>query len=66
MAVKPLIPVQVTAEEVNGSFERMLKRFIRRVRDEGRIDEVKLRARGFVKPCQQRRQRKSSNGMKIS
>ena len=57
MAVKPLVPIQVTAEECGGSFEKMLRRFVRRTREEGILVEVRDR-RGFVKPSQRRRRTK--------
>lgn len=57
MATKPFIPVQVTSQECDGSFEKMLRRFVRRARDEGRIAEVRSR-QGFVKPSQRRRTKK--------
>lgn len=53
-------PLQVTIEEADGSFERMLRRFVRRVRDEGIIDEVRQRNRGYRKPSELRRTKKSS------
>lgn len=57
--MRPLEPIQVTSEECDGSFERMLRRFVRRVRDEGVLDEVRTRARGFKKPSERRRSEKS-------
>jgi len=51
-------PIEVTADECDGSFERMLRRFVRRSRDEGVLTEVCDRARGFVKPSIERRRRK--------
>lgn len=57
MGVKPFKPVQVTSEECDGSFEKMLRRFVRRSRDEGTALELRAR-RGFVKPSQQRRTKK--------
>ena len=59
MANKPFSPVQVTSNECDGSFEKMLRRFIRRSRDEGIADELKSR-RAFVKPSQKRRMAKKS------
>ena len=53
-------PLQVTLEEADGSFERMLRRFVRKVRDEGIVDEVRSRARGYRKPSEARRIRKSA------
>jgi len=63
MPVKPFRPIQVTAEECDGSFERMLRRFSRRFRDEGVEAELRSR-RGYVKPSQARRMRKSIAGRK--
>jgi len=57
VADKPLTPVQVTSAECDGSFEKMLRRFIRRSRDEGTADELKSR-RAFMKPSQKRRMAK--------
>lgn len=48
-------PIEVTLDECDGSFERMFRRFVRRVRDEGDLGEVCDRARGFVKPSVERR-----------
>ena len=53
-------PLQVTLDEADGSFERMLRKFVRKVRDEGVIDEVRGRARGYRKPSEARRVRKSA------
>lgn len=53
--VKDFKPLQVTAEEVDGSFDRMLRRFVRRTRDDGILDEVRDRNRGFRKPSEQKR-----------
>ena len=52
--MKPFSPVQVTSEECGGAFEKMFRRFIRRAKDEGTINEVRSR-RGFIKPSQARR-----------
>lgn len=54
---KSFRPIQVTNEECDGSFERMLRKFVRRSREEGTVAEVRSR-RGFVKPSQQRRRTK--------
>ena len=54
--MRPFAPIQCTLEEA-GSFERMIRRFIRRTRDDGVISEVMSR-RGFRKPSQERRRRK--------
>lgn len=63
-ADKPLRPIEVTAGECDGSFERMLRRFSRMFRDEGIEAELRLR-RGYIKPSQRRRmKRKRSEGMK--
>jgi ribosomal protein S21 len=56
-AAKPFVPLQVTAEECGDGFEKMLRRFVRRTREDGILGEVRGR-RGFVKPCQQRRRTK--------
>ncbi len=53
-AVKEFRPIQVTLEEVDGSFDRMLRRFVRRTRDDGIMDEIRDR-RGFRKPSEERR-----------
>lgn len=55
--LRPFVSVQVTADECDGSFERMLRRFVRRTRESGVIDEVRERSRGFVKRCQRNRRR---------
>ena len=60
---KPFRPIEVTSQECDGSFERMLRRFSRRFRDEGVEAELRFR-RGFTKPSQLRRMRKSSAGRK--
>ena len=52
--VKEFRPIQVTLEECDGSFDRMLRRFVRRTRDDGILDEVRDR-RGYRKPSEQRR-----------
>lgn len=57
MDAKPLVPLQVTAEECGDSFEKMLRRFVRRTREEGILREVRSRM-GFVKPSQRRRTKK--------
>lgn len=53
-----LRPLEVSLEECDGSFERMLRRFVRRTRDDGILAEVSQRSRGFVKPSQARRRKK--------
>lgn len=58
-AAKPIGPIQVTDLECDGSFEKMLRRFTRRVREEGVLTEVRRRG-SFMKPSQQRRRRKSA------
>jgi ribosomal protein S21 len=55
-SVKEFRPIQVSLEEVDGSFDRMLRRFIRRSKDDGVLDEVRDR-RGFRKPSEERRRR---------
>ncbi len=52
--VRDFRPLQVTAEEADGSFDRMLRRFVRRTRDDGVLDEVRDR-RGYRKPSEMRR-----------
>lgn len=51
-------PLEVTLEESDGSFERMLRRFVRRTRDDGVLAEVHERSRGYRKPSQERRRKK--------
>jgi ribosomal protein S21 len=53
-AAKDFRPLQVTLEECDGSFDKMLRRFVRRTRDDGILDEVRDR-RGFRKPSEERR-----------
>ena len=53
-------PIEVTLEECDGSFERMLKRFVRKSKDDGVLTEVCDRARGFVKPSVIRRRKRST------
>ena len=55
---KPFRSLEVTLEECDGSFERMLRRFVRRAKDDGTLTEVCSRARGFVKPSARRRMRR--------
>lgn len=57
VVAKPFVPLQVTAEECGDGFERMLRRFVRRTREDGILGEVRAR-RGFVKPSQERRRTK--------
>lgn len=52
--VKEFRPLQVTLDEVDGSFDRMLRRFIRKSKDDGVLDEVRDR-RGYRKPSEERR-----------
>jgi ribosomal protein S21 len=52
--VKDFRPLQVTIDEADGSFDRMLRRFVRRTRDDGILDEVRAR-RGYRKPSERRR-----------
>lgn len=54
MAAKEFRPIQVTSDEVGGSFDRMLRRFIRRSKDEGIIEEVRSRI-AYKKPSEIRR-----------
>lgn len=51
---RPFRPIEVTADECDGSFEKMLRRFVRKTKEDGILAEVFDR-RGFVKPCQVRR-----------
>lgn len=60
MAVKPLSPIQVSDQECNGSFEKMLRRFVRRVKEEGILTEYRRRG-AFMKPSQVRRRRKTAS-----
>ena len=55
---KPFSPIQVTSEEVDGSFEKMLRRFVRRTKEDGILTEFRRR-QGFMKPSQLRRLRKT-------
>lgn len=57
MAAKPLSPIQVTEQECSGSFDKMLRRFTRRVKEEGILTEYRRRG-SFMKPSQLRRRRK--------
>lgn len=52
--VKEFKALQVTLDEVDGSFDRMLRRFVRRTRDDGILDEVRDR-RAYRKPSEERR-----------
>lgn len=56
MAGKPFVPLQVTLEEADGSFDRMLRRFIRRTKEDGILTEVRER-QGYRKPSEKRRRR---------
>lgn len=51
---RPFRPIQVTSEECDGSFDRMLRRFVRKTKDDGILDELRDR-RGFRKPSEERR-----------
>lgn len=51
-------PLEVTIDECDGSFERMLKRFVRKSKDDGVLTEFCDRARGFVKPSVERRRKR--------
>lgn len=53
-ADRPFRGIEVTLDECDGSFEKMLRRFVRRTKEDGILSEVMDR-RGFVKPCQVRR-----------
>lgn len=55
---RELRPLEVSLEECDGSFERMLRRFVRRTRDDGILAEVSQRSRGFVKPSTARPRKK--------
>ena len=55
-SAKEFRPLQVTIEEADGSFDRMFRRFVRRTRDDGILDEVRAR-RGYRKPSEQRRRK---------
>lgn len=57
---KEFRPIQVTLEECDGSFDRMLRKFVRKTRDDGILDEVRDRNRGFRKPSEERRRAKSA------
>jgi len=57
VAAKEYRPIQVSLEECDGSFEKMLRRFVRRTKDDGIIGEVKRR-RGYRKPSELRRSAK--------
>lgn len=57
MAAKPIGPIQVTDTECDGQFDKMLRRFTRRVREEGVLSEVRRR-KAFMKPSQIKRVRK--------
>ena len=58
--VKEFRPIQVTLDECDGSFDRMLRKFVRRTRDDGILDEIRDR-RGFRKPSEQRRRAKAKS-----
>lgn len=55
---RPLSPIQVTLEECNGSFDRMLRRFIRRVKEEGVIREYRA-SLSYDKPSVARRRKRA-------
>lgn len=55
-----LRPLEVSLDECDGSFERMLRRFVRKTRDDGILMEVGMRSRGFLKPSQAHRRKKIS------
>ena len=55
---KPFRSVEVPLDECDGSFERMLRRFVRKSKDDGVLSEVRERARGFVKPSASNRRKK--------
>jgi len=57
VADKPFSSLQVTSDECSGSFEKMLRRFVRRTKEDGILGEFRSR-QGFVKPSQERRKRK--------
>lgn len=52
-------PLEVTLEECDGSFERMMRRFVRKSKEDGILSEVYERSRGFVKPSIIRRRKKN-------
>ena len=51
--------VTVNAEECHGDPDRMVRRFIKKVKNEGIIDEVRSR-KTFTKPSELRRQKKAA------
>ena len=51
---RPFRPIEVTLDEVDGSFDKMFRRFIRRTKDDGILAEVQSR-RAFKKPSEIRR-----------
>lgn len=53
---KPFTPIQVTLKEVNGSFEKMVRRFVRRTKDDGILNEVRERM-SYKKPSELRRRK---------
>lgn len=55
---KPFRAIEVTSEEVDGSFDRMLRRFTKRTKDSGVMQELQSR-RFFKKPSQVRRSAKA-------
>lgn len=57
---RPFRGLEVTAAEVDGSFDKMLRRFVRRTKDDGILAEVQYR-RSFRKPSQVRRTAKRVN-----
>lgn len=54
--MKPPVGLVVTAEECAGSFDRMLRRFIRKVKEEGIIQEYREKQRAD-KPSVARRRK---------
>lgn len=58
--VRPIGPIEVTDVECDGNFDKMLRRFTRRVREEGVLTEVRRR-QGFRKPSELRRLRKTAS-----
>lgn len=56
MGDRPFKPIESGLDEAGGSFEKMLRRFVKRVRDGGLMPELMLR-RSFIKPSAARRRK---------
>tara|TARA_R100000008_G_C3583725_1_gene170530 strand:+ start:479 stop:799 length:321 start_codon:yes stop_codon:yes gene_type:complete len=56
--------ITVTSEECNGNAEKMVRRFTKKVKNDGIIDEFRERIR-FRKPSDLRRQKKAATRKKI-